>query len=299
VPCSYPGIMGACAIASSRMMARLGLSGGSRKTLPPCAPHGTAARRRGRSGSRASVHRELCEPGRPRSQRHRPRAVRGFPTVAAGLFGMLHPKGGFYQGVSPSAATSSGAIPSSTRIEKSKTEPDRATQQKLVQKGVRYITGQMDNEPRPTMAKLFTNWWPALANVDAFSTYAGGNIWGRGAPQLVGGYVEGAVGPSPQARVQDSDQQTATFFNRVRRWRRSAVKNAATGYRLEGAAVLAIENGVIRSRLGESVGIARGTEVLAVAVKMRSSQPRASATRWNTGTSLQQSDHQSSEINST
>jgi peptide/nickel transport system substrate-binding protein len=106
------------------------------------------------------------------------KALRGFPTVAAGLFGMMHSDGGFYQGVSPTGMNvERGDSQLNAMIDKIKREPDRGNQQKLVQDAVKYITGQMYNVPRPTMAKLFTNWWPAIGNVDAYSTYAGGNIW--------------------------------------------------------------------------------------------------------------------------
>jgi ABC-type transport system substrate-binding protein len=106
------------------------------------------------------------------------RAVRGFPTVAAGLFGMMHPAGGFYQGVSPDGNNvDRGDSELNALLQKIKEEPDLKRQQSLVHDAIRHITGQMYNVPRPTNTKLFSNWWPAIGNVGLNSTYAGGNIW--------------------------------------------------------------------------------------------------------------------------
>ena len=106
------------------------------------------------------------------------RAVRGFPTVAAGLFGTMHPAGGFYQGVSPDGNNVDKGDPElNALLQKIKEEPELKRQQSLVHDATRHITGQMYNVPRPTNAKLFSNWWPAIGNVGLNSTYAGGNIW--------------------------------------------------------------------------------------------------------------------------
>jgi ABC-type transport system substrate-binding protein len=106
------------------------------------------------------------------------RATRGFPTVAAGLFGMMHPNGGFYHGAAPDGGNVADGDPDMiAMIEKVKAEPDMEEQQAQVKELIRYITGQMYNVPRPTNAKLFRNWWPAIGNVGLNNTYAGGNIW--------------------------------------------------------------------------------------------------------------------------
>jgi ABC-type transport system substrate-binding protein len=106
------------------------------------------------------------------------RATRGFPTVAAGLFGMMHPDGGFYQGAAPDGGSVSKGDPTLIAlIEKMKAEPDAKTQQGLVHDAIKYITGQMYNVPQPTNAKPFSNWWPAIGNIGLNNTYAGGNIW--------------------------------------------------------------------------------------------------------------------------
>ena len=106
------------------------------------------------------------------------RATRGFPTVAAGLFGMMHPNGGFYHGAAPDGGNVADGDPVSiAMIEKIKSEADPDAQKSLVKDAIRYITGEMYNIPRPTNAKPFTNWWPAIGNVGLNNTYAGGNIW--------------------------------------------------------------------------------------------------------------------------
>ncbi len=106
------------------------------------------------------------------------RATRGFPTVPAGLFGMMHPAGGFYQGAAPDGGTVDKGDPAlNSLIEKMKAEPDLKAQQSLVHDAIKLITGQMYNVPRPTNPKPYSNWWPAIGNVGLNNTYAGGNIW--------------------------------------------------------------------------------------------------------------------------
>jgi ABC-type transport system substrate-binding protein len=106
------------------------------------------------------------------------KALRGFPTVAAGLFGMMHPQGGFYQGVTPTGENVHDGDPAlSAMIEKLKVEADREAQIGLTHDIIRHVTGNMYNVPRPTAAKLITSWWPAIGNVGLNSTFAGGNIW--------------------------------------------------------------------------------------------------------------------------
>lgn len=106
------------------------------------------------------------------------KALRGFPTVATGLFSMLHPDGGFYQGVSPDGNNVERGDPElNDLIQRIKQEPDREQQHALVHDVIRNVAGNMYNVPRPTMSKLFSNWWPAIGNVGLNSTLAGGNIW--------------------------------------------------------------------------------------------------------------------------
>lgn len=106
------------------------------------------------------------------------KALRGFPTVAAGLFGMMHSDGGFYQGASQTGTNIRDGDPDlNAKIEKVKVEPDKEAQYELVHDVIRYVTGQMYNVPRPTISKLLRNWWPAIGNVGVDNTYAGGNIW--------------------------------------------------------------------------------------------------------------------------
>jgi peptide/nickel transport system substrate-binding protein len=106
------------------------------------------------------------------------KALRGFPTVAAGLFGMMHNNGGFYQGATKTGNNVRDGDPDlNALIEKLKVEPEREAQYSMTHDIIRYVTGQMYNVPRPTIAKRFSNVWPAIGNVGVDSTYAGGNIW--------------------------------------------------------------------------------------------------------------------------
>jgi ABC-type transport system substrate-binding protein len=106
------------------------------------------------------------------------KALRGFPTVAAGLFGMMHNQGGFYQGVTPTGNNVQDGDPDlNAMIEKLKVEPERDQQVSLTHDIIRYVTGHMYNVPRPTFVKEITSWWPAIGNVGLNNTYAGGNIW--------------------------------------------------------------------------------------------------------------------------
>jgi peptide/nickel transport system substrate-binding protein len=104
--------------------------------------------------------------------------LRGFPTVAAGLFGMMHNEGGFYQGATKTGNNVRDGDPDlNAMIEKLKAEPDMEQQYSLTHDIIRYVTGQMYNVPRATNVKPFGNWWPAIGNVGVDSTFAGGNIW--------------------------------------------------------------------------------------------------------------------------
>jgi peptide/nickel transport system substrate-binding protein len=106
------------------------------------------------------------------------KALRGFPTVAAGLFGMMHNNGGFYQGATKTGNNVRDGDPDlNALIEKLKVEIDREAQYDLTHEIIRYVTGEMYNVPRGTISKLFSNWWPAIGNVGVDQTYAGGNIW--------------------------------------------------------------------------------------------------------------------------
>jgi ABC-type transport system substrate-binding protein len=105
------------------------------------------------------------------------RALRGFPTVAAGLYGTLHKDGGFFQGSTPDGKNPHLGDPKVIDlIDRIKAEPDLKRQQGLVHEVVKYVAGQVYSVPRPASVKAFSLWWPAIGNLGVTSSYAGANI---------------------------------------------------------------------------------------------------------------------------
>ena len=105
------------------------------------------------------------------------RAVRGYPSVAIALFGMMHKDGGFFHGATPDGRNAFAGDPKvNDLIDKIKAEPELARQQALAQEAIRYLSGQVYNVPRPANVKGFTLWWPAIGNLGMTATYAGGNV---------------------------------------------------------------------------------------------------------------------------
>jgi ABC-type transport system substrate-binding protein len=103
------------------------------------------------------------------------RALRGFPTVAAGLYGTFHKDGGFFQGSTPDGKNPHLGDPKvMDLIDKIKAEPDLKKQQGLVHEAVKYLAGQAYSIPRPASVKAFTLWWPAIGNLGMTSMYSGG-----------------------------------------------------------------------------------------------------------------------------
>jgi ABC-type transport system substrate-binding protein len=105
------------------------------------------------------------------------RAVRSFPTPASWLYGILHKDGGSFHGASPDGKNPHLGDPKiNDLIQKLKGEPDLSRQQALVHEVIRYATGQVYTIPRPTAVKPFSLSWPAIGNIGATATYAGGNV---------------------------------------------------------------------------------------------------------------------------
>ena len=104
------------------------------------------------------------------------RALRGFPTVAAGLYGTLHKDGGFFYGSTPDGKNPHMGDPKlMDLIDKIKAEPDLKKQQALVHDVIRYAAGQTYSVPRPASVKAFSLWWPAIGNLGMTASYAGAN----------------------------------------------------------------------------------------------------------------------------
>ena len=104
------------------------------------------------------------------------RALRGFPTVAAGLYGTMHKDGGFFQGSTPDGKNPHLGDPKvMDLIDKIKAEPDLKRQQSLVHDVIRYLAGQTYSVPRPASVKAFSVWWPAIGNLGMTASYAGAN----------------------------------------------------------------------------------------------------------------------------
>ena len=103
------------------------------------------------------------------------RALRSFPTVAAGLYGTFHKDGGFFQGSTPDGKNPHLGDPKvMDLIDKIKAEPDLKKQQGLVHDVTKYLAGQVYSVPRPASVKAFSLWWPAIGNLGMTSMYAGG-----------------------------------------------------------------------------------------------------------------------------
>jgi ABC-type transport system substrate-binding protein len=104
------------------------------------------------------------------------RALRGFPTVAAGLYGTMHKDGGFFQGSTPDGRNPHLGDPKvMDLIDKLKAEPDLKRQQALVHEVVRYLAQQVYSVPRPASVKAFSLSWPAIGNLGVTQSYAGAN----------------------------------------------------------------------------------------------------------------------------
>lgn len=103
---------------------------------------------------------------------------RSYVTVALQLYNQFHKDGGGYRG----AAVNGGSVMDGDPAMNDMTvqinqefEPER--QIALVQDMIRYVTKEMYYIPRTSSTKAFTLWWPALGNVNAYSSYANSGVW--------------------------------------------------------------------------------------------------------------------------
>ena len=105
------------------------------------------------------------------------RAVRSFPTASAWIFGIMHKDSSSFHGATPDGKNPHLGDPKvNDLIQKVKTEPDLQRQQATMHEIIRYLTAQAYTIPRPTAAKGFTLYWPAIGNVGMTTTYAGGSV---------------------------------------------------------------------------------------------------------------------------
>jgi peptide/nickel transport system substrate-binding protein len=103
---------------------------------------------------------------------------RPFATVGLLVFGLLHKDGAFYKGMTPDGKNVQNGDPKVNELAlKIKQEFDVERQKSLTHELIKYFTGQSYYVPQPTMAKAFSLWWPAIANLSVFSAGTSPNIW--------------------------------------------------------------------------------------------------------------------------
>lgn len=103
---------------------------------------------------------------------------RPFATVGLMVFGTLHKDGAFYHGMTPDGRSVQNGDPKVNELAlKIKQEFDLQKQQSLVHELIRYFTGQSYYVPQPSQAKGFSLWWPAIANLNVYSSGVSPNTW--------------------------------------------------------------------------------------------------------------------------
>jgi peptide/nickel transport system substrate-binding protein len=103
---------------------------------------------------------------------------RPFATIGLLVFGLMHKDGAFYKGMSPDGRNVQNGDPKVNDLAlKIQQEFDVQKQQTLTQELIRYFTGQSYYVNQPSQAKAFGLWWPAIANLDAFSSGVSPNVW--------------------------------------------------------------------------------------------------------------------------
>jgi ABC-type transport system substrate-binding protein len=105
------------------------------------------------------------------------RAGRGHASIAAQLFGGLHPDGSTFHGLSPDGNNAIAGDPEVTAfVEDLRLEYDLEGQIAIVNDLIRYYTDQSYSVTRPTNAREFYLYWPVIGNVGAYNSFRGGNI---------------------------------------------------------------------------------------------------------------------------
>ncbi len=103
---------------------------------------------------------------------------RGYVTVALQLYNQFHKDGGGYRGTVPAGGSVLQGDPKLNDMTvQIIQEYDHGNQVKLVQDLIRYTTEQTYTIPKVSSAKAFSLWWPAVGNVNAYSSYANSGVW--------------------------------------------------------------------------------------------------------------------------
>ena len=103
---------------------------------------------------------------------------RGYVTVALQLYNQFHKDGGGYRGAVPAGGSVLQGDPKLNDLTvQIIQEYDHNNQVKLVQDLIHYATEQTYTIPKVSSAKAFTLWWPAVGNVNAYSSYANSGVW--------------------------------------------------------------------------------------------------------------------------
>lgn len=99
---------------------------------------------------------------------------RPFPTVASLMYGYWHKDSGLYKGVTPDGLNVDRGDPAlNSLIEKMRVEFDEEKSKALAKDIQRLLAGQTYHIPNAGSIKGYNVFWPALANVGAFSIFGG------------------------------------------------------------------------------------------------------------------------------
>jgi ABC-type transport system substrate-binding protein len=100
-------------------------------------------------------------------------------TAAFSVYGLMHPEGDSYHGATPDGNNVLKGDPKlNDMLLKARLETDVNKAKELMKEVQRYMAQQAYHIPKPSNSIPFTVWWPALANVGAFtSSPVGANRW--------------------------------------------------------------------------------------------------------------------------
>ncbi|HLF76203.1 MAG TPA: ABC transporter substrate-binding protein, partial [Dehalococcoidia bacterium] len=100
-------------------------------------------------------------------------------TPAISLYGLMHPEGDAFHGATTDGNNAVKGDPKLTAdLAKLRQETDREKAIALTRDVIRYATQNAYYVPKPSNAKFFTVWWPAIGNLGSFnSSTVGANIW--------------------------------------------------------------------------------------------------------------------------
>jgi peptide/nickel transport system substrate-binding protein len=100
-------------------------------------------------------------------------------TPAFSIYGLLHPEGDAYHGVTPDGREPLKGDPKlNDMLARMRQETDKEKAKEGMKEVQRYVAQQAYHVPKPSNSIPFTVWWPAIGNVGAFtSSPVGANRW--------------------------------------------------------------------------------------------------------------------------